>query len=190
MDHNNRIHNNRAQRIIAFTLLETIVAMTLISVIFLMIVQSFNALLLGSYLIDARTSVRNESEFVGEYFKLRIKNADPRSIICTNTANVKSVTWQPKGASDTFTFYGQLENADVAGRYRFCLSQANNPECETVLTYNDVVVTDIQLTCETPDFDKAQVANVNLKFTMESTAKLGEVAAVRDVSRFINVSIR
>jgi type II secretory pathway component PulJ len=177
------------ERVSAFTLLETIVAMTLISVIFLMIVQSFNSLLLGSYLVDARTAVRNESEFVGEYFKLRIKNADPRSIKCSlPTDPVKSVTWQPKGASDTFIFYGQpMENA---GSYSFCMAQASNPVCETVLTYNDVRVTSIEFTCETPAYDVAQVANVNLKYTMESTAKLGDKPAIKDVTRFINVSIR
>lgn len=177
-----------SKKINAFTLLETIVSMTLIAVIFLMIVQAFNSLLLGSYLIDARTAVRNESEFVGEYFKLRIKNADPRSIKCSApTDPVKSVIWQPRGASDTYIFYGQQEET---GKYRFCLAQSTTPTCETVLTYNDVIVTDISFTCETPEFDEAQVANVNLKYTMESAALLGNKPAVKNVSRFVNVSIR
>ncbi|MFZ6021853.1 MAG: PulJ/GspJ family protein [Patescibacteria group bacterium] len=184
MDHNKHVET----KIAGFTLLETIIAMTLISLIFVMIVQSFNTLLLGSYLIDARTAVRNESEFVGEYFKLRIKNADPRSIKCSAPNDpIKSVTWQPKGASDTFIFYGQKEADD---KYRFCMAQATTPVCETVLTYADVKVTSLAFTCETPDFDEAQVANVNLTYTMESTAKLGEEPAVKNISRFINVSIR
>lgn len=152
-----------------------------------MVVQAFNSLLLGSYLIDARTAVRNESEFVGEYFKLRVKNADPRSLACTNQNNSPKVSWQSKGSSDKWVFFAQ-RNAEKD--YVFCIANSDSLTCEKVLTYNDVKVTSVEITCETPDFDEAQVANVNLKYTMESTAKLGEVAAVKDVSRFINVSIR
>lgn len=172
----------------AFTLIETLVSMTLISIIFLMIVQAFNSLLLGSYLIDARTSVSNEGEFVGEYFKLRVKNADPRSVKCSGPSDsIKSVTWQPKGASDTFTFFADQVQP---GKYRFCLGQSTTPTCDTVLTYNDVNVTNVSFNCEAPSFDQAQVANVNLNFSLDSTAQLGNQPAVKGVSRFINVSIR
>jgi hypothetical protein len=73
--------------------------MTLIAVIFLLITQAFSSLLLGSYLTDARTTVRNEGEFVGEYLKLRIKNADPRTLTCSSGAN-KYISWQSKGSTD------------------------------------------------------------------------------------------
>ncbi|MCC7304265.1 hypothetical protein IT418_02525 [bacterium] len=163
------------------------VSMTLIAIIFLMVIQAFNSLLLGSYLIDARTAVRNESEFVGEYFKLRVKNADPRSLSCTTQNGIPKVSWQSKGSSDKWVFFAQRnDNKD----YTFCIANSDSLTCEKVLTYKDVKVTDVTIECETPEFDEAQVANVNLKYTMESTAKLGEIAAVKDVSRFINVSIR
>lgn len=169
------------------------VSMTLISVIFLMIMQSFNAILLGSYLIDARTAVRNESEFVGEYFKLRVKNADPRSVTCNNTGSAKYITWQSKGSSDSWVFFAEPQGDNT---YRFCMYQNPNPgatpdlKCHRILTYNDVRVTKVDVTCEAPDADRAQIANVNLNYTMESTAKLGDGPAVKGVSRFVTVSIR
>ncbi|PIY17755.1 hypothetical protein CO112_02370 [Candidatus Dojkabacteria bacterium CG_4_9_14_3_um_filter_150_Dojkabacteria_WS6_41_13] len=163
--------------------------MTLISVIFLMVIQAFNSMLLGSYLIDARTAVRNEGEFVGEYFKLRIKNADPRSITCP-TDSPKRISWQSKGSSDSYTFF--IEPLDDPTTYRFCMTQSSlsNPLCDTILTYADVKVRDVTISCETPAYNQAPISNVNLSFVMDSTAKLGENSAVRDVSRFINVSIR
>ena len=186
MEHNNNLQLKSS----AFTLLETLVSMTLISIIFLMVVQSFNALLLGSYLIDARTAVRNESEFVSEYFKLRVKNADPRSVTCgiLPDGSVK-VQWQPKGASDELVFIAQ-KNADKDYTFKIGPDIASINEKGKVLTYNDIRVTSVSINCETPEFDEAQVANINLTYTLESTAKLGDVAAVRDVSRFVSVSIR
>ncbi len=181
------VHHKNYSRAAAFTLLETLVSMTLIAIIFLMVVQSFNSLLLGSYLIDARTAVRNESEFVGEYFKLRVKNADPRSLKCSSVGGSPKVSWQSKGSSDKWTFYAQ-KNADKD--FTFCISNTDSLTCDKVLTYNDIRVTSVNITCETPDFDEAQVANVNLDYVIESTAKLGDVAAVKGVSRFVNVSIR
>ena len=186
------MHHSNSHTIIhapAFTLVETIVSMTLISVIFLMVIQAFNSMLLGSYLIDARTAVRNEGEFVGEYFKLRIKNADPRSVTCP-TDSPKRISWQSKGSSDSYTFF--IEPLDDPTTYRFCMMQSttDTPTCDTILTYADVKVRNVTISCETPEFNQAPISNVNLSFVMDSTAKLGNNPAVRDVSRFINVSIR
>jgi len=135
---------------------------------------------MGSYLIDARTTVRNESEFVGEYFKLRIKNADPRTIACSNSAKV--ISWQSKGASDSSYFFQKGSG--------FCYSQQSATSCDTILTYSDVVVKNVSISCDSPTFIEAPVANVNLSFEMDSTKQLGDHPAVRDVSRFISVSIR
>lgn len=168
-------------------------SMTLISVIFLMVVQAFNSMLLGSYLIDARTAVRNEGEFVAEYFKLRIKNADPRSITCSQ--NTLIISWQAKGSSDSYTFFAQqlpsLPSAPTT--YRFCMTQSANPNptCDdTIITYADVKVRDVVISCEVPTWTEAPISNVNLTFIMDSTALLGTEPAVKDVSRFVNVSIR
>lgn len=169
-----------ALTVTAFTLVETIIAMTLITVIFLMVTQSFSSLLLGSYLIDARTTVRNEGEFVGEYFKLRVKNADPRTVSCPASENY--IYWQSKGATDNNYFF--LEGD------KFCFSNQSKDRCDTILTYSDVTVKNVTINCDAPDFTEAPVANVNLSFEMDSTTKFGTKPAVQDVSRFISVSIR
>jgi len=118
----------------AFTLVETVIAMTLVAVIFLLLMQSFNSLILGSYLIDARTTVRNESEFVSEYFKLRIKNADPRTIDCSQpNAAIPKISWQTKGTSDNWVFFAE---GDTSNGYKFCIASktTSTTTCETVLT--------------------------------------------------------
>jgi Tfp pilus assembly protein PilE len=165
----------------AFTLVETIIAMTLVSVIFLLITQAFSSLLLGSYLIDARTTVRNESEFVGEYFKLRIKNADPRTVSCSNGTK-KYIAWQSKGSTD-FNYFFLLDS-------KFCFSKQSSDSCDTVLTYSDVIVKEVRITCDPAEFAEAPIANVNLTFKMDSSTQLGDRPAVQDVSRFVSISIR
>ena len=171
-------------------MLETIVSMALISIIFVMVIQSFNSLLLGSYLVDARTSVRNEGEFIGEFFKLRIKNADPRTIKCDNARADKPISWQSLGSSDSYKFF--LDTTATTGA-RFCLSIAPSTGCDQVLTYNDVIVRDVNITCELTPPDPVtgqQFTTVNLSYNMDSAVKLGDRPAVRDVSRFISVAIR
>jgi hypothetical protein len=163
--------------------------MSLIAVIFLLVMQAFSSLTLGSYLIDARTSVRNEGEFIGEYFKLRIKNADPRSLKCNNTT--KEILWQSKGASDEFTLFLGTSSTNIS---RFCIDDKSTTgiSCDTVLSYDDVIIKNVEVGCETisDDITGEQFTNVNLSFMMDSAAKLGEVPAVKDVSRFISVAIR
>lgn len=184
MDHNEQ----KTKRIDAFTLVETVISMALISIIFLMVMQSFNSLLLGSYLIDARTSVRDEGEFIGEYFKLRVKNADTRSLKCDNEQAQKPITWQTLGSSDTYTFYFDNDNT------RFCVDDAKTAgiACDTVLTYNDVIVKNVVVACatSTDEVTGQQYTSVNLQFDMDSALLLGNRPAVRDVSRFISVSVR
>jgi type II secretory pathway pseudopilin PulG len=177
--------------LLAFTLVETMISMALISAIFMMVMQAFSSLILGSYIIDARTAVRNESEFVSEYFKLRIKNAEPRSLFCDN--NKGEISWQPKGASDRYTFAfipGSLNS--VAS---FCIDNEavlNATSCDTMLTYDDVIVKNVVVNCETAkDIVTGQeFSSVNLSFMMDSVAKLGKKPAVSNVTRFVSVSVR
>lgn len=192
MAHNRKNQLNgirKTQRTTAFTLVETLIAMSLIAVIFLLVMQAFGSLTLGSFLIDARTSVRNEGEFIGEYLKLRIKNADPRTLKCNNTT--KEISWQSKGASDEFTLFLGQSSTSVP---RFCIDDKSTHDitCDTVLSYDDVIVKNVDVSCETiaDDVTGEQFTNVNLSFEMDSVAKLGQVPAVKDVSRFISVAIR
>lgn len=162
--------------------------MTLIAVLFALIMQAFSSMLLGSFLIEARSAVRTQGEFVGEYFKLRVKNADPASLVCDPENEQQPITWQTKGSSDTHTFY-----YDVANK-RFCIDNGSTDAtaCDTVLTYSDVKVHTVITTCEvaTDVITGQKYTTVNLLFDMDSTWKYGEGPAVSDVSRFVNVAIR
>jgi len=202
--------NREDIKIEAFTLVETIIAMTLISIIFVMIMQAFSAILLSTYLVDARSSVRSESEFVSEYFKLRIKNADPRSIVCTsedsNAALIgdypnHSIYWQNSGSSTSYVFKVQeITGLDGKKSKRFCLSHYNPHEaspryttdCKNVLTYNDVTVSDIDISCDkvTDDVTRAEFWIINLNYKMSSTIDMGDKPAVQNVPRHVSISIR
>jgi hypothetical protein len=153
-----------------------------------MVMQAFGSLTLGSYLIDARTAVRNEGEFIGEYFKLRIKNADPRSLECNDTT--KEISWQPKGSSDEFTLFLDTSTSEVP---RFCIDDKSTSSisCDTVLSYDDVLIKDVVVACEstTDELTGEQYTNINLSFVMDSTIRLGERPAVKDVTRFFSVSL-
>ncbi len=182
-------HNNKTIKVLdAFTLVETLIAMSLIAVLFVLIMQALSSMLLGSLLIEARTAVRTEGEFVGEYLKLRIKNADPASLVCDDESDLKPITWQTKGSSDTHTFYFDEPND------RFCLDNDSTQAsaCDTVLTYNDVIVHDVIVNCESTidDITGQQFTTVNLMFDLDSTQKYGDGPAVANVSRFINIAIR
>lgn len=188
----------------AFTLVETMIAMTLIAIIFLMIMQAFNSILIGSYLVDARTAVRNESEFVSEYFELRIKNADPRGVRCNNTTTTdaqqqlrkKSVSWSNLGSSTKYTFwYDDTINPLNGQKFeRFCINTGTSltTTCQNVLTYNDVRVHSVEISCEEIEIEATRevFTLINLTYKMDSKALIGERPAVRDVSRHISISLR
>lgn len=199
----------RFQKIAALSLAETLISMTILSIIFLMIMQSFNAILLGSYMIDARTSVRTEGEFVSEFFELYAKNADPRTLVVVgqntainmcngsalrpNTFTVNSVTWQPLGSGETYTF--GYEVADIGlntGRFIFIQKPQAGTAVRSVLTYGDVNVKDIQLSCETASdsLTGQTFTTVSVAFKLDSKLQMNGRPTVQNVQRTITVVVR
>lgn len=182
------------QNLSAFTLVETVISLALVAIIFVLVMQAFNSLILGSYLIDARTAVRNEGEFVSEYLKLRIKNADPKTLEVRQTPTGSELTWQTRGATDVFTVFVQ-EDPARANYYRLCIDNTasiGTITCDTVLTYQDVNIKNFKTNANIyTDPATGQIfSSVDISFSMDSTAKLGSRAAVVDVSRYFTIAIR
>jgi Tfp pilus assembly protein PilE len=169
-------------KVAALTLIETLVSLTILAVLFLIALQSFNTMLLGSYLIDARIAVRNEGEFVNEFFSQYAKSADPRSIVCNST----TVSWQPIGSAE---YYHLVYEADPG---RFVFKQVGTTEKISVLTYGDVIIKDVKISCEqTTDTLTGQIiASISVQFKMDSTVKIGDRPAVLNVQRYITVVAR
>lgn len=196
-------------RIKALSLAETLISMTILSIIFLMIMQSFNAILLGSYMIDARTSVRTEGEFVSEFFELYAKNADPRTLVvvgATTTTNMcngaalrpntfatKSITWQPLGSGETYTFTYEIADATLGtGRFAFVQKPQVGTAVRSVLTYGDVNVKDVEVSCETASdsLTGQTFTTVSVSFKLDSMLQMNGRPTVRDVQRTITVVVR
>jgi len=184
------------RKLIALTLIETIVSMTLMAVIFLTVMQAFNSILLGSYMIDARTAVRNEGEFITEYFRLYLKNADPRTLSCTQDTNYPSnpailkLKWQPLGTADTYQFfYNTAFIPGTSDQYgRFTLTQNGK---EVILSYPDVNIRPetVAIQCDsfTDSLTGQTINTVSLKFSIDSALQLAGRPAVKDVPRNVTV---
>lgn len=202
------VKQKKHARVPALSLVETLISLTILSVLFLMMMQSFNAILFGSYLIDARTSVRTEGEFVSQFFELYARNADPRTIVALNTAtNVNicnnapisgvgmkpsSITWQPLGSGETYTFYFETS---PTGKGRLSFDQkvpGVATPIKSVLTYGDVNIKDVVMTCEsaTDSLSGQTLTTVSVQFKLDSALQLGGRPAVQDVQRYVTVVVR
>ncbi|GEM_PF-1946238 len=182
------------------TLIETIISMTLMSIIFLVVMQSFNSILLGSYMIDARTSVRNEGEFITEYFRLYAKNADARTVSCipdtaypANPA-IQKISWQPLGTSDSYQFIYERQavpGSTVETYGRFTMIQNGK---QIILSYPDIDIAqeDVAMQCNAfTDPTTGQVINtISIRFKIDSALKLAGAPAVKDVPRNVTVTVR
>lgn len=176
--------------LVGMTLIETLVAMTILTVIFMIILSSFNSIIYSSVMVDARTAVRNESEFVNEFFKLYVKNADQRTLVCMNEPNNKSISWSPQGGFETYSF--QFIEEDDIGRFQLVVDDNLEDPKTTILTYGDVDIHDVSIYCDSTidTLTGKSVSSVSLTYLVDSTTRLGDHPAARNIKRVVTVALR
>jgi len=186
-------------RLKAFTLIETLISILLMSIISMITLFCLNAILKASYLISARTSVRDNSEFAIEFIKRKLKNANPHSISCTETnnpdgtINQRVINWSPLIGSETYSLYLKKNTNNNSLIF---VENIGGPPHEIVLTYEDVNIKDFDIinNCSniTPYIDNKGVAHVlvEFSFTTESVLKWGKnKPAVGDVKKYVAVLV-
>lgn len=173
-------------QIAGFTLVETLISTTIIAVLFLVVTLSFNSILVNSTLVDARLNIREQSDFVVQYITQVLKTADSRSLVC-NQGGTSSIKWQPAGNSlDQFTQVSFSNSGFILTRK---ISASQQPV--TYLTYPDVIVHDVSFICNTvTDQTGVTSKQVVIQFQMDSVVQFNKHAAVRNVSRYITVSVK
>ncbi len=192
-------------RLLAMTIIETVISLALISVTLMAMFDSLNYIYRANLYIDDRLAIRDQTTFMIRYLSERLRNANPISIQSPNTSvtipnsgNGRVILeWNAVGQRTIYRLVYQ-ENLNhpyfVNSKYsRLLLQQTDNNGSDwysTVLTYPTANIKSVTVNIGTIYTDKLTMLNyrtVNLILTVDSTRMLGTKPLVRDVVKYLNV---